>query len=273
MRDLRLGMAILCTALFLPAVGCGEGVEARKETEGEGARRGSEPRAADARSSSAPDRPGGQGSTHGALPEGAPSGLISGHDPDPAVSGGGALPESHPPGGGPGTIEPPPAGSGAGASGMVWIAPTGWKEEAPSTRMRRSQFRVPRASGDAEDGECAVFYFGPGQGGTPESNASRWVDQFQQPDGSPSAGKAKVSMRTVSGNDVMFVEVRGTYAAMVMPGMAGGAPKDGYALLGAIVPGPDAPWFFKFTGPVRTVEANRAAFEALISSIRQGARS
>jgi hypothetical protein len=41
-------------------------------------------------------------------------------------------------------------------------------------------------------------------------------------------------------------------------------------LLGAIARGPDANWFFKATGPRTTMEANRAAFDGLVQSIRPG---
>ena len=47
--------------------------------------------------------------------------------------------------------------------------------------MRHAQYRVPGGNGD---GECIVFYFGPGEGGDPMSNARRWAGQFDQPDGS-----------------------------------------------------------------------------------------
>ena len=41
-------------------------------------------------------------------------------------------------------------------------------------------------------------------------------------------------------------------------------------LLGAIVQGPDANWFFKLTGPRDTIEANRSGFDSLIGSMRAG---
>jgi hypothetical protein len=41
-------------------------------------------------------------------------------------------------------------------------------------------------------------------------------------------------------------------------------------LLGAIAQGPDANWFFRATGPRGTMESQRAAFEAMIRSIRRG---
>jgi len=166
----------------------------------------------------------------------------------------------------------PVAGMGGSAHGgeqgavISWTTPEGWKQEAPSSGMRYAQFRVPGVDGDPDDAECAVFYFGAGQGGSPKDNAARWVGQFVQPDGSSSESRSKTELKTVGGKEVMFVEVTGTYTAS-MAGMPAAEPKKDYALLGAIVPGPDAPWFFKLTGPRRTVSANKEAFTALVASI------
>jgi len=44
-------------------------------------------------------------------------------------------------------------------------------------------------------------------------------------------------------------------------------PKPGYLLMGAVVPGPDANWFIKCTGPEKTLQANRDRFDALLGSI------
>jgi hypothetical protein len=41
-------------------------------------------------------------------------------------------------------------------------------------------------------------------------------------------------------------------------------------LLGAIVQGPDANWFFRAMGPRATMESQRAAFDGMIRSIRRG---
>jgi hypothetical protein len=172
-----------------------------------------------------------------------------------------ALPSGHPPVDG---MQKPPSEHPAGAV-IAWTVPAGWKEE-PTSGMRYTQYRVSGVDGDPEDAECAVFYFGPGQGGSPKDNASRWVSQFSQPDGKSSEERAKIEVKTVNGKQAMFVEVGGTYTPSMM-GQPGGEPKKDYALIGAIVSGPDAPWFFKLTGPRRTVEASRAAFTDLIASI------
>jgi hypothetical protein len=116
--------------------------------------------------------------------------------------------------------------------------------------MRAATYRVPAAPGDAEDGECAVFFFGPGQGGGVEANIDRWIGQFEQPDGKPSAERAKRQTETVDGIPVSMIDLNGTYKGGG-PTMGATAPKTGYRLLGAIATGPQAGIFFKLTGPTK----------------------
>ncbi|MGI8743210.1 MAG: hypothetical protein ACR2NN_11700 [Bryobacteraceae bacterium] len=68
------------------------------------------------------------------------------------------------------------------------------------------------AAGDAEDGECGVYYCGPGQGGSVEANLDRWINQFQQADGKPSKQAAHVKKRTIRGIGVTTVDVSGAYS-------------------------------------------------------------
>ena len=194
---------------------------------------------------------------------GAPPGPIAGHE-----TGTPSLPAGHPPLDG-GAASSAIAGTmvpgGEGDQAIAWKPPSTWVATPPSSPMRRAQYRIPGPRGEAE---CVVFYFGPGQGGDPQANAERWSAQFANADGS----KAPLQTRAgkVGGMDVLFVETRGTYQAGAM---AGGPvePKPGHALLGAIVQGPDANWFFKLTGPAATVEAERGAFETMIASMKRGA--
>jgi len=187
------------------------------------------------------------------------------------ASGNDTIPPGHPPlGGGPaaGGVVPPPPGTGRGAAGITWTVPPAWTEEKPSSSLRRAQYRVP---GPAGEGECVVFYFGPGQGGDASANVSRWAEQFRQPDGQPSTAKMKTSTFDVGGMHVLQVEVTGIYSGGGMTiGMPPAGEKAGYMLLGAIAEGPDANWFFKFTGPEATVRANRAAWERMVTSLHVG---
>jgi hypothetical protein len=116
--------------------------------------------------------------------------------------------------------------------------------------MRKAQYALPKADGDSEDGELAVFYFGLGQGGSVEGNIDRWIGQISQPDGSPSKDKAKISKKEVSGMAVTRVDVSGTYSGGMM---SNAAPRAGYRMLAAVVETPEGPWFFKLTGPEKTV--------------------
>jgi hypothetical protein len=197
--------------------------------------------------------------------------------PDPALlpipgseGSPGELPPGHPPVGAAAgnDIPAPPPGSGEGDTGVRWKAPAGWIAETPSSPMRRAQYRVPGPGGD---GECVVFYFGPGQGGDPMANAQRWVGQFKRPDGTPAADAAKTTTLTIGNIAVLLVEVAGTYSGGMTMGMEPPKEKPGYMLLGAIAEGPDANWFFKLTGPEATVRAQHEAFAAMVRSLEKGA--
>jgi hypothetical protein len=129
--------------------------------------------------------------------------------------------------------------------------------------MRVATYGVPAAAGDAEGGECGVFYFGASQGGDVESNISRWVGQFED------AGSPQRSSRTVNGVNVSLVQVAGSYLAPSGPMMQSSGTRPGYALLGAIAEGPQGRVFFKLTGPKKTLDASKGAFDAMVASIRK----
>ena len=99
-------------------------------------------------------------------------------------------------------------------------------------------------------------------GGDLESNINRWKGQFQG-GSEPTRTEKKVGELKVT-----IVEINGTFAGSGMPGAPAGSPKEGWALLAAVVEreGHDA-HFFKMTGPRGTVEAARPAFDELIGSL------
>ena len=73
-------------------------------------------------------------------------------------------------------------------------------------------------------------------------------------------------MTKVAGMKVMKVTTSGTYTPSPMMG-GDTTPRPDFVLLGAIVEGADANWFFKCTGPRKTMESRRKEFDALIESI------
>src|SRR5262245_6441707 len=161
-----------------------------------------------------------------------------------------------------------PHGQAAGGESghLTWTAPQAWIEERPKSSMRMAQYRLPASPGDKDDGECVVYYFGAGQGGDVKSNLDRWAGQFT----GPGSTTPKFSTAKTGGLTIDTAEVRGTYmpSPMAMGGGPEPQPKARYMLLGAIVPGPDANWFFKCTGPEKTMDASRAGFDALIASVQ-----
>ncbi len=205
------------------------------------------------------------------LPPGHPSvALPPGHPPASGMPAGmaGGMPGGMPGAMGASGIALPPVDpqGGLGAAGLIWDAPASWIAQPPANPMRRAQYRVP---GTAGDGELVVFYFGPNQGGPPLDNAQRWAMQFAQPSGADPLSALKTRNGDIHGIPALFVETTGTYN----PGTMSAAPAAAmanWALLGVVAEGGDANWFFKFTGPKATVEAERAAFEAMIGSVRRG---
>ena len=81
----------------------------------------------------------------------------------------------------------------------------------------------------------------------------------------------KTSELEVGGFKVFVVEVAGIYKGGMTMTAAPASAKPGYRLLGAVAPGPDANWYFKFTGPEVTVNEQRAAFNSMVKSLKHGA--
>lgn len=146
--------------------------------------------------------------------------------------------------------------------GIEWKTPAGWTDLGQRS-MRVATYGVPKASGDDQDGECAVFYFGQGQGGGVEENISRWVGQFEN------AGTPDRATSDVGDFKVHRVAVNGTYLAPSGPMMEASGKLENYRLLGAIVEGPAGSVFFKFTGPDKTVRGAEKDFDAMLKSVHK----
>lgn len=197
-----------------------------------------------------------------------PSDIASAHG-NAAPGGGAAAPtEGQPPqgamGGMPpgGMAAPPPSGSPTAAAGLIWTLPTGWTVEAQRS-MRVATYAIPAVQGDAEGAECAVFYFGAGQGGGVEANLERWTGQFQ-----PGA-RSKRSAKKVNGVQVSLADVTGTYTAHGGSTTQPQGDQPGWRLLGAIAESPQGAVFFKLAGPAKTVAAASRGFDAMVGSLKK----
>jgi hypothetical protein len=156
----------------------------------------------------------------------------------------------------PGAVEAVANPAPADDAALEWKAPTRWQRVQNPSAMRLATYRIPRAQGDAADAELSVTRVG----GSADANATRWIGQFDE------AGQrtAKRTTRQVGSAEVVMVEVEGTYSGAMGKDRSS---QPGWALLGAIVPTPDIPYFFKLTGPKRSVLAARTELDALIDSL------
>jgi hypothetical protein len=164
----------------------------------------------------------------------------------------------------PAPAAPPTARAAArtdAAGGVEWKVPARWEAGAGSA-MRVATYAVPAAKG-ADKAECAVFFFGSGQGGSVDANVERWSKQFE---GTP---KPERSSSPVAGLRVTRVQLAGTYLAPGGPMMQSTGKRPGTRLIGAIVEAPEGNVFIKLTGPAASVAAAQADFDGLVGSIRK----
>ncbi len=185
-------------------------------------------------------------------------------------AGGGQLPAGHPTLPPDGAAPPGAAPAGAPAAGdLKYEAPAAWKREQPRSAMRKAQFTIPKSEGDAEDGEMILFFFGKGQGGGVTDNLARWRGMMSDSEGKPVADSAVTQESfDVDGLKVTAIDVRGRYAPSAMAGAPATGPKDDYRMFAAVIETPGGPWFFRGTGPDKTMSANRDAFLAMLRTVK-----
>ena len=145
----------------------------------------------------------------------------------------------------------------APAGDLAWDVPAKWTTAASASTMRKATYKIAKTAGDSDDPEMSVMQAGGGL----DANIDRWAGQFG---GTKDVKRTKVKI----GNfDVTVVEIKGTFAGSGMPGAPASGPKDHWALLVAIVEGVEPPYFFKLTGPEKSVAAARPDFDKLVSSL------
>ena len=159
------------------------------------------------------------------------------------------------------------AGEVSAQPALQFDPPEEWTRQQPSSPPRLAQFNLPRIEGDTEDAELVVFYFGV-EGGTLEANLERWTNQMLQPDDRPSAEVATTTSFEVSNMLVTVLDVPGIFAAEVQPGSKMRYYKRGFRLKAAVVESPVGPFFFKVTGPDRTVTHWDPTFATFLESVR-----
>ncbi len=155
----------------------------------------------------------------------------------------------------------PPSGEAAVENGKLQFdLPKAWNSETPGSSMRLAQASIPGAAGA---GELGVFYFGAGQGGSIDANLQRWTDQMEAGPGTPKPERGTLESH---GLKVTWVDVHGTLNrrdgdGALQPGDRRPPARGGRQ-------GPGGPWFFKATGPDKTLAPQRDAFFTMLKSVR-----
>lgn len=145
--------------------------------------------------------------------------------------------------------------------------PEGWESVKPASSMRKAQFMIPGVDG-SESGDLTVFYFGP-DAGSVEANITRWMNQYTTKDGAPITEEmVKRSKIEVTGMPITMVQFHGTQKPSSMPGMTPTPMMPDYMNISGIVMSPDGPWFFKGTGPTKTMEAQSDHFQAFFKQMK-----
>lgn len=156
--------------------------------------------------------------------------------------------------------QPVVQGTTVTAASLVFTIDPAWVIEQPKSSLRAAQFRIPAPAGASGDGELAIFQ---GIGGSAGDNIQRWIAQITNHEGEP-----VIEKRKVGDFSVQTLDVTGTYTNTMM-GAGQGQEMKGYRMLAAVVEGhPMGPWHFKMTGPKDTLEHYKAAFGALIDSLK-----
>ena len=151
-------------------------------------------------------------------------------------------------------------------AGLTSTAPGSWKEETPSSNLRKGQFRISKVEGDKDDAEVAIF-LSPGGGGV-EANLKRQVAAFQPADGKDKVGEKQDKIK-VGPYDAVLLEVTGTFLKKPFPMAEKGTPVPGYKQIYVIFETKDgAVASLWLRGPEKTVNANRKAFEEWVKAFK-----
>ena len=199
-------------------------------------------------------------------PAAAPEELPPGHPPMGGAAGEAAaapsMPAGHPP---INTAAPMPVpGTPTAADGLAFTAPTEWQVK-PARTMLWKVLGVPKADGDAEDGEVTISSLAANIPRT--ANVERWCGQFELEGNKPCQEAAKIRELPGAAFPSKVVEIAGALKSASMNGPAA-APKAGWKMVIVEVTMPGKAWYLKMTGPAKTVAKWQDAYLKAATAIK-----
>ena len=136
-----------------------------------------------------------------------------------------------------------------------------WVRKQATSSMRAGQLTYEQKSEYLENVDLVIYYFGQGQGGGVEANINRWVAQFT---GQP---EKTIEKKKLGNREVTFLTAKGTYQESSGGPFSGKkTDRPGYMMLAAILPSSKGAVFLKLTGPQKSVEAMKKAFDQFAAS-------
>lgn len=157
-----------------------------------------------------------------------------------------------------GAAAPAATGPDVDTDALHLSAPEKWVRKQPRSSMLLAEFALPKADDDAQDGRLTVM----SAGGSIEENINRWRSQF--------GGKPQKETKDdveLDGVTVTVVDFTGKYSDQAGP-FTPAVEREGYRMLGAIIPVKGQLYFVKAYGPEKTMEAQGEAFRAFLKTLK-----
>jgi hypothetical protein len=156
--------------------------------------------------------------------------------------------------------------------GLKSTTPADWKEEAPSSKLRMTQFKIPKAEGDADDAELALFKT-PG-GGSVQANLERQEKKFEIPAGKKAEDVIKTEKIKFGTYEAVYQDIKGTYLKRFPPNdpNAKVTKLADYRQLYVIFESKEGEvtnlYSMYLTGPAKTVEKHKKDFDEWVKNFK-----
>jgi hypothetical protein len=156
-------------------------------------------------------------------------------------------------------------------AGLTSKAPSNWKRQNPSNKLRLYQMLIPKVEGDKDDAEFVVFFFGKDGGGGTEDNIKRWKTQFIAPEGKTLDEVSKLDKYKVgTAANVVCLDISGTFKYKNPPfsPTAKEERKENFRRFNVIFDTDQGAYFITLTGPTKTMAKNKEAFDGWIKAFK-----
>jgi len=170
-----------------------------------------------------------------------------------------------------GCAEKPMEGTPYTVMNLTGGLPDGWTSVTPGNSLRSGQLSLAPSEGDTKPGEVIIFFVGPNEKGI-EDSLSRWASQFEAKYGDP-IRKEDMNRQDFRSNTLKMIMVNfsGTMGRFEEIGVGEVPMRENWACTAGVVDTPSGPFFFKGTGPVKTMTDQLPNFKKFLQSLKYSA--